>query len=62
MWQESGGVCRVCKCCSEHSVSFCGLYTDFPCEWLAKWFDGWNKNGIEKLKQLRTEYRRKNDE
>lgn len=39
MWQESGGVCGVCKGCSEHNVAFCGICSEFPCEWLEKWFD-----------------------
>lgn len=62
MWQESDGVCKVYKCCSAHNVMFCGLCTDFPCGWLAKWFEGWNKNGIEKLKRLRYEYKEINNE
>lgn len=57
MWQDSHGVCKVYKCCQEHNTGICGLCADFLCCWLEKWFDGWNKNGIEKLKQLRDDYR-----
>lgn len=56
MWQKSKGICNVCKCCQEHNVSFCGLCNDFPCEWLTKWFDGWNKDGINNLARLRDKY------
>lgn len=56
MWSESGGVCRTYKCCSEHNVSFCSLCSDFPCKWLVKWFDDWNKDGIENLKRWRDKW------
>ncbi|MBP1560799.1 MAG: pyridoxamine 5'-phosphate oxidase family protein [Oscillospiraceae bacterium] len=55
MWENG---CNICKCCKEHSVPFCGLCGEFPCEWLCNTLT-WDKNGIEQLKMLAEEYRRR---
>lgn len=47
---------KLFSCCKEHDVSFCGLCNEFPCNWLKSWFDGWNKNGIERLINLKNKY------
>ncbi|MBQ8474734.1 MAG: DUF3795 domain-containing protein [Clostridia bacterium] len=55
-WAESGG-CPIYKCAQEHSVSFCGLCTDFPCDWLKNRIT-WNPDAIENLSNLAQLFRK----
>ena len=54
-WAESGQ-CVIHKCAKEHSVQFCGLCNEFPCEDLPKKIH-WNPNIIEHLTALAKAYR-----
>ena len=51
--------CRICECCQEHNVKFCGLCSEFPCEWLEKTLT-WHEDGIERLRKYAGEYIRRN--
>lgn len=53
-WAGSG-VCKICACCKEHNVRFCGLCEEFPCEKLPQMIS-WNPNIINHLSELRDEY------
>lgn len=53
-WEESGG-CPIHKCTREHTVPFCGLCGDFPCEWVVK-KTVWRDNYVEEHRQLASEY------
>ena len=53
-WAESG-VCKICACCKEHQVRFCGLCSEFPCEKLPQMIS-WNPNIVKHLSELRNEY------
>lgn len=54
MWQDG---CQIFKCCLEHNALFCGLCNEFPCKWIINKIVEWDKDGIEKLKTLGSEYR-----
>lgn len=56
-WTQSGG-CPIHKCASEHNVQFCGLCTDFPCQWLKEKIV-WNPKAIEHLTQLAELYNKR---
>lgn len=53
MWTNG---CQIYKCCKEHDVYFCGICSEFPCDWLVKKIGEWNKNGIAHLTQLKDRY------
>ena len=55
-WAQSKG-CPIHKCAKEHNVGFCGLCSDFPCEWLPQKVT-WNPDIIEDLKKLVKLYRK----
>lgn len=54
-WAQSKG-CPIHKCAKEHSVQFCGLCREFPCDWLIQKIY-WRKNVIEELTALADLYR-----
>lgn len=56
VWQGRKSTCEISSCCKAHNVSFCGICTEFPCNWLAEKIGEWDKDGIEKLKRLKSEY------
>jgi len=58
-WTESKG-CPVFKCAKEHDVRFCGLCSEFPCEFLVAKVT-WNKNIVEDLTLLAKIYKNKMD-
>ena len=47
--------CDIFKCCKAHNVSFCGICSEFPCQWLVNTIT-WDENGIENLRKLKDEY------
>lgn len=49
-WVQSKG-CPIYKCAKEHHVQFCGLCTEFPCDWLVEKIV-WRTNVVEELTQL----------
>lgn len=53
MWQNG---CKICKCCKEHGVQFCGICEEFPCEWLEKTLV-WESDGIGRLENLGKAYK-----
>ena len=53
-WQNC---CRICPCCKEHNVKFCGLCPEFPCDWLSDNLAKWDKDGIFRMGELAREYR-----
>jgi hypothetical protein len=53
-WEDSEG-CPIYKCARQHSVQFCGLCNEFPCEFLVKKVT-WNHNIIEHLTELRNKF------
>lgn len=53
-WAESGG-CPIHKCVKEHNVQFCGLCSNFPCEWVVK-KAVWRSNYVEEHRQLAFKY------
>lgn len=53
-WTQSQG-CPIYKCAREHSVQFCGLCKEFPCDWLVKKIV-WRPNMVEELTQLANLY------
>ncbi len=53
-WAGSGR-CRVHECARKHSVQFCGICDEFPCEQLPSVIH-WNPNVIEHLSTLAKEY------
>lgn len=58
MWENS---CKICECCREHKVLFCGLCGEFPCDWLKNTLT-WEKDAIERLGECGEEYRRRSAE
>ena len=54
-WEQSGG-CPIYKCTKRHNVKFCGLCTEFPCEWLLSKIT-WKQNVVEELSILAKEYK-----
>ncbi len=55
-WEQSGG-CPIFLCCVGHSVSFCGLCPDFPCQGLRQKAP-WNPSIVEDLAALAALYSR----
>lgn len=49
-WAGSKG-CPIHKCAKQHGVSFCGLCSEFPCDWLVEKVT-WNKNIVKDLTKL----------
>ena len=58
-WAQSG-VCPIHRCTREHSVRFCGLCADFPCEWLVKTVV-WRPNAVQELRELADRYRQQEE-
>ena len=56
-WLQSGG-CPIYKCAKQHGVQFCGLCSEFPCEWLPR-KAVWNPDIIDDLKKLAVIYKNK---
>ena len=54
MWANG---CEIFKCCKEHNVPFCGLCSEFPCEWIKVKIGEWNPTGIEELLNAAVQYR-----
>lgn len=54
LWSDG---CAIYKCCYKHNVYFCGVCSEFPCDWIIKKVAEWDKDGIEKLKKLSVEYK-----
>ena len=59
-WAESG-VCKIHACVKSHSVRFCGLCDEFPCEKLPKIIH-WNPDIVKHLAALRDEYLAQNSQ
>lgn len=55
MWENG---CAIYDCCKKHEALFCGLCSEFPCEWLEGKIAEWDKNGITKLQLFAEEYRK----
>ncbi len=57
-WTQSKG-CPIYKYSKQHNVQFCGLCTEFPCDWLKEKIT-WNPNAIEHLTHLAALYLKSN--
>lgn len=57
MWKDG---CAIYSCCVRHDAFFCGLCSEFPCEWLKNKISEWDKNGIDRLKTLADEFNKEN--
>lgn len=57
-WVQSNG-CPIFKCAKEHHVKFCGLCSDFPCEWLVNKVV-WNPDIVSHLTWLAKQYHEQN--
>lgn len=54
-WTQSGR-CPIHACASEHRVPFCGLCSEFPCDWLLAKVT-WKRDLVEQHNQLAALYR-----
>ena len=54
-WAQSKG-CPIHKCAKQHKVQFCGLCSEFPCDWLVEKIT-WNPNVVEDLNNLAKKYK-----
>ncbi len=48
--------CAIYKCCEEHNAYFCGVCSEYPCEWIKNKIAEWDKDGLERLTRLKYEY------
>ena len=53
-WAQSKG-CPIHKCARQHKVQFCGICSEFPCDWLVEKVT-WNPNIVEDLTNLANIY------
>lgn len=53
MWENG---CAIYECCNKHGVLFCGLCTEFPCEWIVSKLGEWDNDGISRQQSLANEY------
>ena len=56
-WAQSGG-CPIHACTRRHGVPFCGLCSEFPCQWLVEKVT-WNPHLVEHQTALAQEYRQR---
>lgn len=59
MWENS---CTIYECCAKHGALFCGVCSEFPCEWLVSKISEWDKHGIERLRKLGSEYMKEHND
>ncbi len=56
MWENG---CAIYECCKKHSVLFCGLCAEFPCEWIVCKLSEWDNDGISRQQELADEYKKR---
>lgn len=54
-WEQSKG-CLIFLCAKEHNAKFCGICSEFPCEFFVKRVT-WRKNAVAELQELAKIYR-----
>lgn len=58
-WEQSQG-CPIFLCAKRHGVKFCGICSEFPCEFMVRTIT-WRKNIVSEMRELAKEYRRESN-